>query len=163
MAGVRLGSAGFRTDRGSRPLPAWLFSFAGVAQPAAVLAVAPAARFAPRLPANLVRDPSLGNATLGADGRTVSVGFLGAAGGTAECEQKYVLKPVETLQAVALRIGLADADPEGDEAGKSNEPPAACADATYHRSASTTLSMPLGARVLISALDGTAFPVATGS
>ena len=36
---VRFGHARFKTDRGQRRLPAWLFSFVGVAQPAKLLAV----------------------------------------------------------------------------------------------------------------------------
>ena len=161
VTGVRLGSAGFRTDRGSMPLPAWLFSLAGVRQPAAVLAVAPSARFTPRLPATGAgHDLSLGNATLSADGRTVSVGFLSPNAGTAACKQRYALRVVESLQAVALRIGLVDAP---DEAGEKDDRPGVCRDASYHRSASAKLSLPLGARVLISARDGSPFPVAAGT
>lgn len=160
VTGIRFGTAGFRTDRGNRSLPAWLFSLRGVRDPAAVLAVAPAARFTPRLPSGAMVDPSLGNAALSADGRTVSVGFLGAAGDTPQCAQKYVLRMVESAQAVALRIGLVPADE--DERGKGG-PPGACEDATYHRSANVTLAAPLGARVLISARDATPMAVSTGA
>lgn len=161
VTGIRLGSVGFRTDRGSVPLPAWLFRLAGVPQPAVVLAVAPSARFAPRLPAGAGHDLSLGNATLSADGRTVSVGFLSPDSGTTACKQRYALRVVESPQAAALRIGLVDAADE--EAEEEDNRPGICRDASYHRSASATLSVPLGARVLISAQDGSPFPVASGT
>jgi hypothetical protein len=158
VTGIRLGTASFFTDRGNRSLPAWLFSFRGVKDPAPVLAVARSARFVPKLPVRSGYDPSLGNATLGGDGKTISMGFLGAPGGTPQCDQKYVLRVVESRAAVALRIGLVPADDRAEEGG--SKPPTACEDATYHRSATVTLSAPLGARVLISAVDATPLAVA---
>jgi hypothetical protein len=153
---IRLGSAEFRTDRGSRQLPAWLVSLRGVRQPAAVLAVAPSARFAPRRPGSgSGYDPTRGNASVSPDGRTVSISFVPAAAGSAACEAGYTVRLVESRQAVAVRIGLAG------RAG--DRPSSVCDDASYHRSASAKLATPLGARVLISAQDATAIDVATGA
>lgn len=152
---VAFGSAVFSTDRGSRQLPAWLFSLRGVRQPAAVLAVSPAARFAPRLPAGTPRYDPVRAITVGPDGRTVLVGLAAAPAGSPACEAGYAVRAVESPQAVALRIGV----PRRDEAAS---PEPFCDDATYHRAASVQLASPLGARVLVSARNTTALVAATG-
>jgi hypothetical protein len=46
ITAVVLGTAAFSTDRGTIKLPAWLFSLAGMQNPAAVLAMSPSAQFA---------------------------------------------------------------------------------------------------------------------
>jgi hypothetical protein len=83
-AGIRLrvttvqpGTGVFLTDRGLRRLPAWLFGFAGVRGPAAVLAVAPAQIFRPPVPAGR-RPPVVDWAFLGSGGRVLTVRFTGA-------------------------------------------------------------------------------------
>src|SRR5438132_11811376 len=85
---VRFGRASFGTDRGARLLPAWRFSFDGVMNPAAVLAVAASSRFA-------APTESLGRSSVGArlarDGRTVTIGFVGAKAGAGPCTADYVV------------------------------------------------------------------------
>lgn len=155
VTGIRFGSAEFRTDRGSRQLPAWLFSLRGIRSPAGVLAVAPAARFSPELPApRTVRNPILGTVSLSPDGHAVTMSFAGSGIGSG-CGADYILRVVESRQAVALRVGWVK--PAEDTAAE------ACDDGSYHRSATAPLATPLGARVLVSAEDARPLEVAAGA
>ena len=131
---VRFGSASFDTDRGPRVLPAWLFSFQGVEGPAAVLAVAPSARF----PASELLSPGIG-AQLAPDGRTATFTFVGGAAGSGPCTSDYTVDQLASDTAVAVTVR------ETSNRGGS------CISLGYERHATIVLGSPLGERVLVDA------------
>jgi hypothetical protein len=146
VTSVRLGTAVFETYRGYRPLPAWLFAFQGVQDPAAVLAVAPTAIFSvPRLSA-------YGSASLGvqlsSDGRTLTVTFGGAPSGTGPCTAAYSLSKAVSRTGVALIL-----HEHAHDSGATCALPASVGHIV------TVLSSPLGNRVVIDAPSGVAVPV----
>jgi hypothetical protein len=151
ITGVRLGTRAFDTDRGAQSLPAWLFSFAGVQSPAAVLAVSPARLYAP--PGNVPRaSPVVDGAMLGADGRTLTVDFTGLAAGTGPCTAGYSLRFAQSRTAVAVSVIEHD-HPDSDS----------CSSVGYARHAAAVLPAPLAARVLVDAASGTAIPEDTAA
>lgn len=144
---MRLGTGLFRTDRGPRRLPAWLFRFRGIQHPAAVLAVTAARIFSPR--GRLAgRPPFVSSARLGPDGRTLTVEFTGAPSGTGPCTADYHLQLAESRAAIAVAVR--------EHAHGGNVP---CFDVGYPRQVKTVLSAPLGARVVIDAVSWTAVAV----
>ena len=146
ITGVRLGTRAFDTDRGAQRLPAWLFRFAGVQSPAAVLAVSPAALYAP--PGDLPQtSPVVDGAMLGADGRTLVVHFTGLAAGSGPCTAGYSLRFAQSRTAVAVSVI------EHDHSGSGS-----CSAVGYGRHATVLLPAPLAARVLVDAARGTAIP-----
>lgn len=146
---VRLGSALFQTDRGSRWLPAWLFGFAGIQGSAAVLAVGPARIFSPAgLPAS--GSPVVSGARLGPDGRTLTVEFTGAPSGTGPCTAGYGLRFAISRSAIAVAVR------EHAHGGD-----VACSSVGYPRRVTEVLPVPLGARVVVDAASSTAVTVTT--
>ena len=145
ITGVRLGTRAFDTDRAQR-LPAWLFRFAGVQSPAAVLAVSPAQLYTP--PGNPPRtSPVVDGAMLGADGRTLTVDFTGLAAGTGPCTAGYSLRFAQSRTAVAVAVTEHDHPDSGS-----------CSAVGYGRHATVVLAAPLAARVLVDAASGAAIP-----
>lgn len=151
---VTLGAAVFETDRGRRTLPAWLFAFQGVENPAQVLAVSPRRIFAPprrilvQAP-ELESSPTAGSATLASNHRTLTVGFAGAPEGTGPCQSTYSLSVGASRTAVAVVVH-AVTHYKGD---------AGCLlQASFNR-LTTTLAAPLGNRVVVDADSLTAVPV----
>jgi hypothetical protein len=145
ITAVKLGTATFSTDRGQRSLPAWVFRFAGVSEPASVLAIAPANRW-PKAP-----PPSQDTGNLGAriapGGDTVTVTFIGAAAGTGPCDAQYAADIAQSSTAVVVSVreipsATSQPAPSGDVA-------MGCADVGYPRELTVTLSPPLAGRVLI--------------
>ena len=100
VTAVQLGTATFSTDRGQRSLPAWVFRFAGVSDPASVLAIGAANRW-PKVPR-----PSQENGNLAAkiapDGDTVTITFIGASAGTGPCEAQYAADTAQSDTAVVV-------------------------------------------------------------
>jgi hypothetical protein len=149
VTSVRLGTAVFETDRGYRQLPAWLFALGGVENPAAVLAVAQAAIYAPPdLPAN--GPSSTLGARLSSDGRTLTVTFGGAPWGTGPCDLEYSLVTAVSKTGVALELNAHQAH---------KDPNANCGEPATASHIATTLSAPLGNRVVIDADNGASVPV----
>ncbi|HEX4778737.1 MAG TPA: hypothetical protein VFW74_18325 [Acidimicrobiia bacterium] len=159
---VRLDTTTFPTDRGARTVPAWLFSFRGVPDAAAVAAVAPPARFvAPglaelalrrRSTPNLLGVGSLGGTSVSADGRDLTVTFVGGPPGTGPCSKQYGGHATESRTAVAIAI-----EPTGTPRP---EPSVACSMVGYRRQVVIHLDTPLGERVLIDAIGGDPLDVA---
>jgi len=145
---VRLGTAMFVTDRGQRRLPAWLFSFAAIHGPAAVLAVAPTQIFPPPAPAD-VPLPLVDWAFSRAGGRALTVRFTGAAAGHGPCTASYSVQAAESATAVAVAVI------EHPHAGGS----VACSAVGYSRQVTTRLAEPLGARVVVDVVSRAAVPV----
>src|SRR5262249_6657760 len=108
VTGVHIGTATFVTDRGPMRLPAWPFSFKGVAHPASVLAVGSPDlfippdmhRFGPTGPGNSIED----SATVSASGKTITVTFIGGPAGNEACDDSYRASAVADRRAVAFTI-----------------------------------------------------------
>ena len=148
VTSVRLGTGVFATDRGFRQLPAWLFGFAGVTDPAAVLAVAPSRIFAPPAGAAGSASPDM-SARLGPDRRTLTIRLFGAAPGTGPCTASYSVRQAGSPAAVAVAV-----HEHAHGAGA-----VACASVGYLRQVKVVLPAPLGGRVLVDAASGAAIPV----
>jgi hypothetical protein len=145
ITAIRLDTSSFETDRGTRLLPAWLFSFQGVADPAAVLAVAPSARFS--RPGESSGFPSVG-ARLGPDGRTATITFGGAAPGRGPCTADYTVDQLASDTAVAIRVR------------ETRSRGGTCAAVGYTRQVDIVLASPLGGRVLVDATTKAAVAIA---
>jgi hypothetical protein len=140
----------FQTDRGVRRLPAWAFQFQGVGDPAQVLAVSPARLFSPR--SNDDRGQAVGSAALGANGRTLTVDFSGAPAGNGPCDASYRISVAVSRVAVAVAVRTLPS-----RSGSSGV--VACAEPGYDRHLTTTLSAPLGHRVVVDAESAMPVPV----
>jgi hypothetical protein len=153
VTSVNLGTSVFQTDRGQRTLPAWLFSFQGVQNPAQVLAVAPSRIFTPRrvtLP-DAIPESSLpvGSATLASDHRTLTVEVAGAPEGTGPCEATYSLRTGASKKAVAVAVDQVVHYKSG----------VGCLLQGALIPLDTKLAKPLGNRVVVDAYSATAVPV----
>jgi hypothetical protein len=148
---VRLGTATFQTDRGKAKLPAWLFSFRGVTDPAAVLAVAPPEVFYPPTPrpfSNSFSDYQDDSATVPRAGTQLIISFVGAPVGDRPCDASYSATSVHSAHAVAFSISSRTVPFSG-----------ACLAVGYRRSVILRLSSRLGGRALILASNGGVIPV----
>ncbi|HYM49713.1 MAG TPA: hypothetical protein VET65_03980 [Candidatus Limnocylindrales bacterium] len=147
---VHLDHATFTTDRGDRSLPAWLFSLSGADGPAAVLAVAPSARWSPPGSASAAtRAGFVTGAILSPDGRTLTTTFAGAPAGTGPCDAGYRMVPAESSAAVVITVLETYVDSPG----------VACPAIAQLRTISAVLASPLGARVAVDAVSGQAIAV----
>ena len=144
-SGVQLGTADFVTDRGHATLPAWLFSFPGLAEPVAVIAVAPPARFAAADTAPLGFAMT---ARVDPSATAVTVVFVGSAEGDGPCTADYRLDLIEHDTFVEASTAITRS------AGGT------CSAVGYQREATATLSRPLAGRVLVEAATGAALVVA---
>jgi hypothetical protein len=154
VTSVTLGAGVFATDRGRRTLPAWLFAFRGVVNPAQVLAVSPRRVFVPprRIPVQapvVESSPTVGSATLAPNHRTLTVGFAGAPQGTGPCEATYSLSVGASRTAVALVV----------HAVTHYRADVGCLLQASFNQLATTLAAPLGPRVVVDADSLTAVPV----
>jgi hypothetical protein len=149
VTAMRLGTASFSTDRGDRVLPAWLFSFAGVADPAAVLAVDPSARYRPVGQTGTMSMAGAG-AQVSRDGRTLRVTYLGGRPGSGVCSGDETAAAVETSTAVAIVFTPVLNPPQPS--------PVVCPDFGVLHTASVPLRARLGARVAITP-DGDPYQV----
>jgi hypothetical protein len=147
VTSVRLGTGPFATDRGVRQLPAWLFGFAGVPDPAAVLAVAPSRIFAPPAGPASSASPDM-SARLGPDRRTLTIRLFGAASGTGPCTASYSVRQAASPAAVAVVVR------EHAHGGA-----VACSSVAYLRQVKVVLPAPLAGQVLVDAASGAAIPV----
>jgi hypothetical protein len=140
VTAVTLGSAQFPTDRGMRQLPAWIVTFAGIANPAQVLAVSQPAVFQPPAP---VAGGGAGSATLVGD-RTLQIQVFGKAAGDGPCQANYEVHVYESEQAVAVVTHEIPKPPSATTTA-----PVVCADVGYTQILTTTIARPLGNRVVI--------------
>ena len=158
VSDVALGMASFQTDRGVVDLPAWQFWFGGVADSAAVLAVAPSRMFVAS-PVASGRAPRVTGASLAPDGRTLVIKFTGMAAGNGPCTADYTVDLASSRTAVAVDVH--------EHAHTSSSPTGsggvACTLIGYPRQVTTRLDAPLGARVLVDDTTGHAVPVTPSS
>jgi hypothetical protein len=153
----KLAAATFMTDRGPMRLPAWQFYFRGVADPAAVLALAAPALFVPpprhRFGPPGPGDSSEASARLSRSGKAITISFLSAQAGNAVCNTSYRASAVADRRAVAFAITTVPTPAPGAQA---------CTLVGYRRLVVLRLARPLGARVLVSSSDGGAISVTPG-
>jgi hypothetical protein len=148
ITGVRLGAGTFATDRGPRSLPTWDFTFAGMPQPAQVLAIPAADRWPrPGMPAT---DVAQFEATIAADGRHATISFTGAPPGTGPCQAQYSADITQSASAVLISVRMLT--------NPNTSPDTMCAAVGYARTLTVTLTPALGNRVLIDS-KGNAAPV----
>ncbi|HVA04898.1 MAG TPA: hypothetical protein VMU64_14270 [Acidimicrobiales bacterium] len=147
VTAVRLGAAVFQTDRGPHRLPAWLFAIQNVRDTAKVLAVSPTSIFTARTTLD-GRPPSVADARLGPDGRTLTVQFAGEPAGTRPCTADYDLSVTESRTTVSVTV---------HEHAHDSEVP--CAQPASVRQATTRLAAPLGVRVVLDGATSTAVAV----
>ncbi|MFL6161098.1 MAG: hypothetical protein ACJ74U_02600 [Jatrophihabitantaceae bacterium] len=139
ITSVKLGTGKFSTDRGSRSLPAWIFRFAGVPDPALVLAVPPADRWPrPGMPTN---DGGPGGVSISSDGSRVTLTFYGAAPGTGPCEAEYTADVAQSATTVSIS--------PRELPNPGNDGQASCDLAAHRRTLTVALQPPLGNRVII--------------
>jgi hypothetical protein len=149
ITAVRLDREVFDTDRGPQSLPAWLFLFKGVADPAEVLAIAPGVSWS----RNDAADPlAIESATISSDGRTVVVRFVGAAPGSGPCSAEYGADLAESDTSVAVSIHQVTSPTPVGTAGATNvsadSTAFACSSIGYFRTVALTLHRLLGNRVV---------------
>jgi hypothetical protein len=155
ITAVKLGTATFSTDRGQRSLPAWVFRFAGVPDPASVLAIAPANRW-PKAPRPSQDTGDLA-ARIAPGGDTVTLTFIGAEAGTGPCSAQYAAAIAQSSTAVVVSVreipsATSQPAPSGDVA-------MGCDDMGHRRELTVTLTPGLGGRVLI---DSYGAPIPAG-
>ena len=153
VTSIHFGSGVFQTDRGPWSLPAWLFTFQGVPDPAMVLAVSPSNIFLPSHALYGKHTPSIQEATINPADRTLTVRFVGGPSGTGPCSDQYTLGTAESEEAVAL---LVNEKKSMSNAGSSR---VACTAKGVPRQLTLTLSERLGARVVVDAGNGSAIAV----
>jgi hypothetical protein len=147
-----LGSGVFSTDRGPRSLPAWMFTFAGVAQPARVLAIRATDRWPrPNMPSGV----SVDGVSISSDGRQVTLQFVGGPPGSGPCGAQYAADIAQTATAVQLSVRGLPATAAQLSARSLPNPnssaTAACTAVGYARTVTVNLEPALGNRVLIAA------------
>jgi hypothetical protein len=144
ISGVTLGTGTFSTDRGPRSLPAWIFRFAAVADPAAVLAIPTADRW-PR-PGMPTSNGNLTGVSISGDGTQVSLTFVGAAPGSGPCDAEYTADVSQSATALAISVRQ---QPKPSLPSSTDGPAMGCDLIGYQRTLTVTLQPPLGNRVLV--------------
>ena len=152
---VRLGTASFLTDRGPRTLPAWLFSFRDVENPAAVLATAASAMFA--TPNGSEPPPQISAKATGS--LTIELGFTGPKDDTGPCGALYTAHVSEAANAVAVSVIAMSTSPSTTTPVSSGGVVTGCTLEGYARHVTILLREPLGDRVLVDAKTDSAIVV----
>ncbi|MDQ1722024.1 MAG: hypothetical protein QOI26_1758 [Pseudonocardiales bacterium] len=148
-----LGKATFGTDRGPEALPAWRFTLDGVAGAVQVLAIAPTALW----PAKPLPIGSQEQASIAADGQTVTYNFYGSPPGPSPCGAEYAGRVTESRTAAVISVQVDMPNPAGSN-GAADQ---ACAAIAALRTVTVRLAAPRGGRVLLTA-QGTPISVTGG-
>jgi hypothetical protein len=154
---VTLGTGIFETDRGRQSLPAWLFRFQNIFNPAQVLAVSPRRIFRPparRLVtgATLTTNAIAGSALLAPGMKTITVVTSGAPAGTGPCTASYSMRVGVSSTAIAVAVHVT---PHLGHTG--------CLLQASFIHLTTKLSVPLDHRVVVDALTWEPMPVTRSS
>ncbi|MGW1990849.1 hypothetical protein [Embleya sp. NPDC001921] len=130
-----------QTTEGAATVPAWEIAFAGTSVRVTTLAVT-----TDPPPSSRGAFGSASTATVGADGRTVTVGFSGSPDGPGPCGNDYELVTVQRDRVVAVApVTIPKPGPTADGAGH----PLACPAIAAMRTETVVLDAPLGNRALI--------------
>jgi hypothetical protein len=148
---VHLIATPFPTDRGPTSLPAWSFSFAGVATPAYVLAMPAHDRWPHGTPSVYSSDST---ARLAPDDRHVTLTFFGGPTGTGPCAVNYTVDVAASPSAVLLTL-------TGVSASRTSSKNAVCTTVARPVTLTFDIGSPLRNRVLIDA-HGAPIPVKRG-
>lgn len=144
---VHLGTSTFSTDRGPRSLPAWNFTFAGVAHPASVLAVPAASRWPhPGMPTE--NGAQLG-VTIPVGGHQATISFVGAHPGSGPCDAEYAVDVAQSATAASMSVRRLP--------NPKSSPTTVCDAVGYTRTLTVTLTPALGYRALVDS-NGAAIP-----
>jgi hypothetical protein len=136
---VTFGNGTFSTDRGTRSLPAWIFHFTNVVNPALVLAIPPTDRWPlADMPKN---NGSYDSVSISRDGSQITLTFIGAEAGTGPCQAEYTADIKESATAVLI------SPPR--ELPHSGRDPGQCDLRGFDRTVTLTLRSPLGNRVVV--------------
>jgi hypothetical protein len=136
---VTFGNGTFSTDRGTRSLPAWIFHFTNVVNPALVLAIPPTDRWPlADMPKN---NGSYDSVSISRDGSQITLTFIGAEAGTGPCQAEYTADFAESATAVSISPPRELPHPGQD--------PGHCDLAGYTREVTLALRSPLGNRVVV--------------
>jgi hypothetical protein len=142
----------FSTDRGARVLPAWAFTFAGVADPAYVLAIATTDRW-PRGDQPSAAGGSQQSVTVSPNQKTLTVTFVGSPAGSGPCDAQYAIDTAEAATAVWVKVQQLPNNSPAPSPTLMGNPPTltvmTCDLMGYPRTATATLSSPLGNRVIV--------------
>lgn len=143
---VHLGNSTFSTDRGPRSLPAWIFTLAGVTDPAGVLAIPPAHRW-PQ--SGQPHHPARFTVTFSSDRHRATISFVGGPSGNGPCGAEYSIHLAQSSTAVEVSIQQLPS-PNTSSA-------TACTTIALSRSLTVTLNPALGNRVMVDS-SGTPLP-----
>ncbi|WP_331772008.1 hypothetical protein OG948_51525 (plasmid) [Embleya sp. NBC_00888] len=138
-----------QTTEGAATVPAWEITFAGTSVRVTTLAVT-----SDPPPSSRSAIASASSATVGADDRTVIVGFSGAPDGPGPCGSDYELVTVQRDKVVAVAVVTV---PKPGPTAAADGRPLACPAIAALRTETVTLDAPLGNRALI---DTDALPLA---
>jgi len=151
VTNIQLGTGRFLTDRGYKVLPAWLFSLAGIQNPAEVLALNPAAIYSAPVTHNNV-SPARMSATIGSSDRNMTLNVSGSPEGTGPCEATYSTSLMESKEAIAVAIDSQPHIPAG----------ASCALSAQLIKLPVVLKSAIGSRVVVDAATKGAVTVQGG-
>lgn len=151
VVAATLTKVSIQTNHGPATAPAWSFALEGTAVRVTRVAVADAVQVVPPTwdPEHGPIGVSIQRASLAADGRTLTVYFVGAPDPASRpCGEDYVAEAVESDLAVAVIVHR-----------HPNPLPAACPAIGAERTASLTLAAPLGPRAVLEVQEGLPVPV----
>ncbi len=151
VTGATLISVSVSTNRGQATVPAWSFALDGTAVRVTRVAVAQTVEVVPPTwdPNHAPLGLSISRATLAADGRTLTVSFVGAPDPASQpCGEDYAAEAVESDLAVVVIVHV-----------HRNPVPAACTAVGAERIATVMLSSPLGSRAVLEIQEGLPVPV----
>ena len=148
---VHLGTDVWETAHGAMRLPAWLFTVSGLNGTVSVLALSPSDLFQPRHVSEPRPGPnvSVGTASLGDGGRTITIGFVGGPFGTKDCDDTYQARVVQEKAIVVVFVAETRVMPSD----------VLCLLPGYLDHLSVKLTKPIGSRVLVDAVSASAVPV----
>lgn len=154
ITNIQLGTSIFSTDRGPQTLPSWTFTFAGVADPANVLAI-PAADRWPHT-GTPTSDPLQLTVTIPTSEHQATLSFLGAPPGSGPCEANYEAEIRQSTSAVLVSIHEVSTN-------RTTAPGSTtmCFAIGYRRMLTVPIAPAIGNRVLI-ADNGAALPSTAG-
>lgn len=164
VTSASLGTASVQTSRGAATVPVWEFTVAGSAVRITRVAIASEVSVAPPPwdPSNPAQGVSVDSAKVSADGRTLTVSFVGARDhANVLCGEDYTGEVVESDLAVVVIVHVVSYTGPMPTAPPGVQGPVAvgCDLVGFRRDATVTLAAPLGDRAVLEVRDGQPVPV----